>query len=78
MHTKERIQTVKSKLDNLNEYEHDEIRSSGNILRTILESLLKYYCLFYEYSLPKKHYEKNLLGDLKGHLKKLMIPWMTF
>ncbi|WP_177167139.1 hypothetical protein [Salinibacillus kushneri] len=74
MHAKERILTVQSKLDKLYENEHDEIRSSGNILRTILESLLKYYCLFYEYSLPKKHYEKNFLGDLKRHLKKFNDP----
>ncbi|TKJ88916.1 hypothetical protein PaeCFBP13512_16955 [Paenibacillus sp. CFBP13512] len=65
----ERLQKVKEKINMIQQSELDEIRSTGNTIRTILESSIKYYCIFYGYSLPEDHYGNNVLGKLKKHLK---------
>jgi hypothetical protein len=66
----DRINKAQGMLNQLNDYDYDEIHSIGNRARTILESIVKYYCVYSGYSLPKEQYEKNMLGDLKKHLLK--------
>jgi hypothetical protein len=69
-HVEERLEKVKNKLEILDKHDYDEIRASGNTTRTIFESLVKYYSLYFKYSLPAEHYGNNVLGDLKKHLKE--------
>ncbi|MEO2260427.1 hypothetical protein ABGV43_26350 [Paenibacillus amylolyticus] len=68
-HVSDRLHKVKIKINRLGEYDFDEIRASGNIIRTIMESLIKYYSIYYNYSLPEDHYGNNVLGKLKKGLK---------
>lgn len=68
-HVSDRLQKVKIKIDNLHKHDFDEIRASGNTIRTITESLIKYYSLYYNNSLPADHYGNNVLGKLKKSLK---------
>ncbi|CAM4342080.1 hypothetical protein PAAL109150_21670 [Paenibacillus alkaliterrae] len=74
----DRLQKVKSKIKFVAQYDFDEIRASGNIIRTILESLVKYYSIYHGYSLPEDHYGNNLLGKLKKNLKNddLMVQYL--
>lgn len=73
-----RLEKVKSKTNVVDQYDFDEIRASGNIIRTILESLVKYYSIYHGYSLPEDHYGNNLLGKLKKNLKDddLMVQYL--
>jgi len=65
----ERLQNVKNILESVSNNDTDEIQSAGNRIRTILESLIKYYCLCMNYTLPNKNsYGDNMLGDLRKHL----------
>ncbi|WP_342426709.1 hypothetical protein [Paenibacillus sp. FSL L8-0158] len=68
-HVNDRLRKVKVKINRLNEFDFDEIRARGNTIRTILESLIKYYSIYYNYSLPEDHYGNNVLGKLKKNLK---------
>ncbi|MFS0727652.1 hypothetical protein [Paenibacillus sp. 1P07SE] len=68
-HVNSRLQKVKLKINRINENDNDEIRARGNTIRTILESLIKYYSIYYSYSLPEDHYGNNVLGKLKKNLK---------
>lgn len=66
-----RIKIANASLFHIDEYNYDEIQSLGNRLRTILESIIKYYCLYSNYALPKEDkYGNNVLGDLRKHLLK--------
>ncbi|MEK3782642.1 hypothetical protein [Paenibacillus sp. FSL R5-0810] len=70
-YTEQRINQVNIALSLSDEHDYDEIQSIGNRLRTILESIVKYYCLYMDYSLPKKdNYGSNMLGELRKHLVK--------
>lgn len=66
----DRIQKGIKLLHILNNHDYDEIHGIGNRARSVLESIVKYYCLYNGYSLPNDHYGNNLLGDLKKHLNK--------
>ncbi|WP_375103336.1 hypothetical protein ACDZ28_27830 [Paenibacillus sp. RS8] len=74
----DRLQKVKSKIELVDQYDFDEIRASGNVIRTIMESLVKYYSIYYGYSLPEDHYGNNLLGKLKKNLRgdELMVQYL--
>ncbi|GIO42279.1 hypothetical protein [Paenibacillus apis] len=50
--------------------EYDQINSAGSLARTVLESIIKYYCLYSKYSLPNESYGHNMLGNLRKHLQK--------
>ncbi|HDR4509987.1 TPA: hypothetical protein QCQ29_000377 [Bacillus cereus] len=65
-----RIVKAKKMLNVLDTYDYDEIHSVGNRARVVLESIIKYYCLYFGYSLPEQHYENNMLGHLKRHLDR--------
>lgn len=65
----DRLKKVNSKFNVIDKYDFDEIRASGNTIRTILESLIKYYSIYYGHSLPEDHYGNNVLGKLKKNLK---------
>jgi hypothetical protein len=63
-----RLEKVNNKFNNITDDDHDDISALGNIMRQILESVLKYYCIYREYLLPKDNYGDNMLGALKRHL----------
>lgn len=65
-----RIEKIKVRLDNMDQpdLDYDELNGCGNSLRIILEYVLKYYCIFFGYSLPTDHYSNNKLGNLKKHI----------
>ncbi|MGM1512466.1 hypothetical protein Q9G86_06405 [Bacillus thuringiensis] len=65
-----RIVKAKEMLSILDTHDYDEIHSIGNRARVVLESIIKYYCLYFGYSLPEQHYENNMLRNLKKHLDK--------
>lgn len=70
-YTIKRVENSKSILKFVDDYDNDEIQSVGNRLRSILESLIKYYCLYFSFSLPKRDsYADNMLGNLRKHLLK--------
>lgn len=66
---KSRLNAALHSLRMVDEHDVDGISSSGNRVRTILESVIKYYCLHKRYSLPLSNYGDNLLGKLRKHLK---------
>lgn len=64
----ERLNIADNILNSLDQYDNDGFQSVGNRVRTILESMIKFHCLFQRYSLPKNNYGDNMLGALRSHL----------
>lgn len=68
-YSKVRLNKAIEKLKRADNDDFDEIHSVGNTARSILESILKYYCIYEAYLLPADDYGKNMLGKIHTHLK---------
>lgn len=66
----ERIDKVYNSINQIDEYEYDELFSKGNTIRRIIEYTLKYLCIYKKIEIKGKDLEDNYGDILLGALKK--------